>query len=263
MMQQQQHPATNSRNQITLRGSTKIIVEFFGKHPQEHAQISVPVGGTPLIAVLDTMEIRKNFLLFQRGIYAPEHFKVTKKYGLSMLVTTSVEVKSHMREILKQVEAWLMACKVEKLILAIKSKETMAVLERWQFDIQNTKDQTTTSQQQNPPSDPAAFSSASSPATASSSTPTSKPGKSEQEIQSEIQAILRQITASVTFLPMLDEKCTWTILCQTEVDAEVPATWSDADPHLVHNAEQVRLRSFSTNIHKVDAMVAYRLHDDL
>ncbi|KAF9282641.1 hypothetical protein BGZ68_005854, partial [Mortierella alpina] len=199
-----------------------------------------------------------NSLLFQRGIYAPEHFKVTKKYGLSMLVTTSVEVKSHMREILKQVEAWLMACKVEKLILAIKSKETMAVLERWQFDIQNSKDQTT---HQDPHSDPA-FSSASS-ATASPSTPTPKPEKSEQEIQSEIQAILRQITASVTFLPMLDEKCTWTILCQTEVDAEVPATWSDADPHLVHNAEQVRLRSFSTNIHKVDAMVAYRLHDDL
>ncbi|KAF9932123.1 Mitotic spindle checkpoint component mad2 [Mortierella alpina] len=237
MMQQQQRPATNSRNQITLRGSTKIIVEFF--------------------------EYCINSLLFQRGIYAPEHFKVTKKYGLSMLVTTSVEVKSHMREILKQVEAWLMACKVEKLILAIKSKETMAVLERWQFDIQNSKDQATTgTTQQNSLSDPA-FSSASSPATASLSTPTPKPEKSEQEIQSEIQAILRQITASVTFLPMLDEKCTWTILCQTEVDAEVPATWSDADPHLVHNAEQVRLRSFSTNIHKVDAMVAYRLHDDL
>ncbi|CAO3570594.1 unnamed protein product [Mortierella alpina] len=236
MMQLQQHPATNSRNQITLRGSTKIIVEFF--------------------------EYCINSLLFQRGIYAPEHFKVTKKYGLSMLVTTSVEVKSHMREILKQVEAWLMACKVEKLILAIKSKETMAVLERWQFDIQNSKDRTATAQQ-NALSDPALSSASSLTATAPPSTPTPKHEKSEQEIQSEIQAILRQITASVTFLPMLDEKCTWTILCQTEVDAEVPATWSDADPHLVHNAEQVRLRSFSTNIHKVDAMVAYRLHDDL
>ncbi|KAF9957274.1 Mitotic spindle checkpoint component mad2 [Mortierella alpina] len=180
MMQQQQHPATNSRNQITLRGSTKIIVEFF--------------------------EYCINSLLFQRGIYAPEHFKVTKKYGLSMLVTTSVEVKSHMREILKQVEAWLMACKVEKLILAIKSKETMAVLERWQFDIQNSKDHTATSQQ-NAPSDSAFASASSLAATAIPSTPTPKPEKSEQEIQSEIQAILRQITASVTFLPMLDEKC--------------------------------------------------------
>ncbi|KAG0199871.1 Mitotic spindle checkpoint component mad2 [Mortierella sp. GBA30] len=232
MMQQQQQTAINSRNQITLKGSTKIIVEFF--------------------------EYCINSLLFQRGIYAPEHFKVTKKYGLSMLVTTSVEVKSHMREILKQVEAWLMACKVEKLILAIKSKETMSVLERWQFDIQNTKDFVA---QEHYSTGPSATSSTipSSPSQPKKQTPE----KSEQEIQSEIQAILRQITASVTFLPMLDEKCTWTILCQTELDAEVPATWSDADPHLVHNAEQVRLRSFSTNIHKVDAMVAYRLHDDL
>ncbi|KAF9921860.1 Mitotic spindle checkpoint component mad2 [Linnemannia zychae] len=239
MMQQQQRP-TNSRNQITLRGSTKIIVEFF--------------------------EYCINSLLFQRGLYAPEYFKMTKKYGLNMLVTTDPEVKGHMREILKQVEAWLMACKVEKLILAIKSKETLTVLERWQFDIHNTKDQsspTPTTTSTDPFSRPLAGEdpSITSPFLSPQSKP--KPEKSEKEIQTEIQAILRQITASVSFLPMLDEKCTWTILCQTEKDAEVPATWSDADPHLVHNAEQVKLRSFSTNLHKIDALVAYRLNDDL
>ncbi|KAG0273944.1 Mitotic spindle checkpoint component mad2 [Linnemannia exigua] len=241
MMQQQQRP-TNSRNQITLRGSTKIIVEFF--------------------------EYCINSLLFQRGLYAPEYFKMTKKYGLNMLVTNNPEVKGHMREILKQVEAWLMACKVEKLILAIKSKETMTVLERWQFDIHNTKDQsshttsTTTTTSTDPFSRPLAGQ-VSSTATTASSPSKPKTEKTEKEIQTEIQAILRQITASVSFLPMLDEKCTWTILCQTEKDAEVPATWSDADPHLVHNAEQVKLRSFSTNLHKIDALVAYRLHDDI
>ncbi|KAF8935916.1 Mitotic spindle checkpoint component mad2 [Haplosporangium gracile] len=200
---------------------------------------------------------------------------MTKKYGLNMLVTNDPEVKSHMREILKQVEAWLMACKVEKLILAVKSKETMTVLERWQFDIHNTKDQsstfstaTTTATSTDPFSRPLAGAGQDSTSTTTtSSLPSSspskpKPEKTEKEIQTEIQAILRQITASVSFLPMLDEKCTWTILCQTEKDAEVPATWSDADPHLVHNAEQVKLRSFSTNLHKIDALVAYRLSDD-
>ncbi|KAF9156651.1 hypothetical protein DFQ26_009263 [Actinomortierella ambigua] len=185
---------------------------------------------------------------------------MTKKYGLSMLVTTDPEVKAHIRQIMTQVEAWLMACKVEKLILAIKSKETLDVLERWQFDIHNTKDEI-------PP-----------PTTAGTSNPTApstqleqqqhhqqpaRPEKTEKEIQMEIQAIMRQITASVTFLPTLDERCTWTILCQTEKDVEVPATWSDSDPHFVHNSEQVRLRSFSTNVHRVDALVAYRLQDDL
>ncbi|KAF9206065.1 Mitotic spindle checkpoint component mad2 [Haplosporangium sp. Z 27] len=198
---------------------------------------------------------------------------MTKKYGLNMLVTTDPQVKSHMREILKQVEAWLMACKVEKLILAIKSKETMTVLERWQFDIQNTKDHHATLNSSSSPSgqnqnkENLGFYSSDTDSTAVSAGPTNqkteKTEKTEKEIQTEIQAILRQITASVTFLPMLDEKCTWTILCQTERDAEVPATWSDADPHLVHNAEQVKLRSFSTNLHKIDALVAYRLQDDL
>ena len=32
--------------------------------------------------------------------------------------------------------------------------------------------------------------------------------KDEKEITKEIQAIIRQITASVTFLPLLDEPCT-------------------------------------------------------
>ncbi|KAG0360565.1 putative mitotic spindle checkpoint protein [Gamsiella multidivaricata] len=263
-MMQQQQLAPSTRSHITLRGSTKIIVEFF--------------------------EYCINSLLFQRGLYAPEYFKMTKKYGLNMLVTTDPAIKNHMRLILKQVEAWLMACKVEKLILAIKSKETMAVLERWQFDIQNTKDHTSaTSSSSAASSSPFSYSSQyhkenmgysesssnigdgmgtnasslSSSSSSSSSPPKQKPEKTEKEIQSEIQAILRQITASVTFLPMLDEKCTWTILCQTEKDAEVPATWSDADPHLIHNAEQVKLRSFSTNLHKIDALVAYRLQDDL
>jgi mitotic spindle assembly checkpoint protein MAD2 len=31
-------------------------------------------------------------------------------------------------------------------------------------------------------------------------------------VQSEIQAILRQITASVSFLPMLEEACTFDLL---------------------------------------------------
>lgn len=59
----------------------------------------------------------------------------------------------------------------------------------------------------------------------------------------------------------------------------IPATWNDADPHLIDKGkvEQVRLRSFSTNVHSLEvchavvvpthsllilllqAMVAYRV----
>ena len=41
-------------------------------------------------------------VLYQRGIYPPEDFKVVKKYGLNVLVTTDDEVKSYIKRIMAQ-----------------------------------------------------------------------------------------------------------------------------------------------------------------
>lgn len=42
---------------------------------------------------------------------------------------------------------------------------------------------------------------------------------------------------------------------------EIPADWQPSDAHLIDptKVEQVRLRSFSTNVHKLEALVAYKL----
>ena len=80
----------------------------------------------------------------------------------------------------------------------------------------------------------------------------------EAEIQQDIQALFRQITASVTFLPMLDGNCTFNVLVYADADSEVPLEWGDSDAKEVKNAEKVQLRSFSTNNHKIDTMVSYR-----
>ena len=85
--------------------------------------------------------------------------------------------------------------------------------------------------------------------------------KSESEIQSEIQAIFRQITASVTFLPMLDGDCTFNVLVYADADSDVPIEWGDSDAKEIKNGEKVQLRSFSTTSHKVDTLVSYRLAD--
>lgn len=49
---------------------------------------------------------------------------------------------------------------------------------------------------------------------------------------------------------------TFTILAHTNdsPDVAIPATWDDADPHLIDKGkvEQVRLRSFSTNVHSLE-----------
>lgn len=82
--------------------------------------------------------------------------------------------------------------------------------------------------------------------------------KSPKEIQSEIQAIIRQITASVTFLPLLEEPCSFDLLVYANNDINVPLTWEESDPQYIHSSAEVRLRSFTTSIHKVAPTVSYK-----
>ena len=84
------------------------------------------------------------------------------------------------------------------------------------------------------------------------------PDKTEKEIQSEIQSIFRQITASVTFLPQLDGNYTFNVLVYADADSEVPLEWGDSDAKEIKDAEKVQLRSFSTSNHRVDTLVSYR-----
>ncbi|KAI9506339.1 Mitotic spindle checkpoint component mad2 [Coemansia spiralis] len=201
-----------TKGKITLRGSARIVTEFF------------------MYGI--------NSILFQRGIYPIEDFEVKKKYGLDIWVSSDVSVKKYLSKIMESVEEWLAASKINKLVLAVNSRETRETLERWQFDIQLVDEEEKEGEKPKPP-------------------------KSEKALQLEIQAIFRQIAASVSFLPIIEEKCTFNILVYADSDAEVPTTWTDSDPLHIKNAEQVRLRSFSTDAHRVEAMVAYRRDPDL
>eukprot|EP01139_Manchomonas_bermudensis_P020369 Amastigsp_a678598_55.p1 type:complete len:202 gc:universal Amastigsp_a678598_55:27-632(+) len=171
-----------------------------------------------------------NSILYQRGIYPPESFVRVSKYGLSMMVTTNEGLKTYLAEVLSQMQGWLLEHLVEKLVLVVKSVggET---LERWTFNIEcNT----------------------------SVRGDTAVDAKPEKEIQSEIQAIIRQITASVTYLPMLDDACTFDLLIYTNSDVSVPTAWEESNPCYIANSQEVRLRSFSTSVHKIDGMVAFK-----
>lgn len=89
--------------------------------------------------------------------------------------------------------------------------------------------------------------------------PPPAPEKTEAEIQSEIQSIFRQITASVTFLPQLQGDCTFNVLVYADEDSDVPMEWGDSDAKEIKDGENVQLRSFSTGRHKVDTLVSYRV----
>ncbi|KAJ3343365.1 Mitotic spindle checkpoint component mad2 [Gonapodya sp. JEL0774] len=191
--------STANKHRLTLKGSTDIVTEFF----------------------------------------APEDFKTVKKYGLHLLVSADDKVQRYLKTLLGQVERWLMASAISKLVLVIIAKDTRETVERWQFDIQLEKDP----QNENAPA-------------------TNRGLKSEKAIHDEIQAVLRQITASVSFLPILDEPCTFNVLAYTDKDAEIPPDWKDSNSALLpENAQHVRLRGFGTGVHRVESMVAYRSYD--
>jgi len=171
-----------------------------------------------------------NSILYQRGIYPPETFRRVNKYGLTMLVTTDDALNAYLENVLTQLSQWLAAGSVQKLVVVVTGQQTLETLERWVFDVHTDK----------------------------SVGPEGKVEKSQKEITSEIQAIIRQITASVTFLPLLDEPCTFDLLVYTDNDVDVPQAWEESDPRYIANSDEVKLRSFTTKVHRVDACVSYK-----
>ena len=174
----------------------------------------------------------------------PETFKRESKYGLTVLTTTDKGLLEYLNKVQKQVTEWLLAGLVQRLVVVVNGLDSLETLERWQFNV-SVDNATKGGENQTPntPSEPAAT-------------------KSIKEIHNDIQAIIRQITASVTFLPLLQEPCTFDLLIYTDRDVQAPKCWADSDPCYILNSNEVKLRSFTTSIHKVDSMVAYKEKED-
>ncbi|XP_056407739.1 mitotic spindle assembly checkpoint protein MAD2A [Hyla sarda] len=175
-----------------------------------------------------------NSILYQRGIYPSETFTRAQKYGLTLLVSTDPDLKNYLDTVVEQLKDWLYKCQVQKLVVVISSIDNSEILERWQFDIEcdkTVKDDSIVRE------------------------------KSPKVIQEEIRSVIRQITATVTFLPLLETACAFDLLIYTDKDSQVPEKWEESGPQFVSNSEEVRLRSFTTTIHKVNSMVAYKKID--
>ena len=82
---------------------------------------------------------------------------------------------------------WLERRAIKRLVLVISSIATREVLERWQFRIDNEESGDADEKE--------------------NTAPTGKGAKDEKKIRAEISDVMRQITASVTFLPLLEEPC--------------------------------------------------------
>jgi mitotic spindle assembly checkpoint protein MAD2 len=47
-------------------------------------------------------------------------------------------------------------------------------------------------------------------------------------------------------------------LIYTPQDLATPAQWEESDPKYIQKSNEVKLRSFTTKIHKIETSVAYR-----
>ncbi|KAL3944874.1 MAG: hypothetical protein SGBAC_001076 [Bacillariaceae sp.] len=185
-----------------------------------------------------------NSILYQRGIYEPESFKRESKYGLTVLTTSDDGLLRYLNNVMMQVESWLLNGDVQRLVVVVSGVDSGETLERWQFNVSLEGGGSENSENSMP------------------NGAASQQQKTLKEIHGEIQAIVRQITASVTFLPLLNEPCSFDLLVYTKKDAVVPTKWEDSDPCYIMNSQEVKLRSFTTSVHKVDSMVAYREADE-
>jgi mitotic spindle assembly checkpoint protein MAD2 len=50
---------------------------------------------------------------------------------------------------------------------------------------------------------------------------------------------------------------TFDLLVYTDSETEVPLEWEESDPKYIANATDVKLRSMTTKVHKVDTCVSY------
>eukprot|EP00879_Flechtneria_rotunda_P020003 GHRR01021030.1.p1 GENE.GHRR01021030.1~~GHRR01021030.1.p1 ORF type:complete len:201 (+),score=56.21 GHRR01021030.1:174-776(+) len=168
-----------------------------------------------------------NNILYQRGIYPSESFEAKPRYGLSLYVTKDEALSKYLQTVTKQMRTWLEQGTLQRLVLvvssAIGSKE---VLERWTFVVETDQDVVNGNVQ---------------------------PEKPKETIMKEVAAIMRNISSSVSFLPLLDDACTFDLLVYTKKDeSAVPADWEESDPRFITNDETHRYRSFTTKVCHAD-----------
>ena len=190
-------------------------------------------GSAQLVA--EFFEYGVHSILYQRGVYPAESFARTQKYGLTVWMSNDEKINDFLNRLGKQLRIWLEEDKVAKLVVVLAAVDTAETLERWEFLVDREDKENNAACEA-----------------------TSTSAKELKVIQAEIRDVIRQIVASVTFLPLLDTLCSFDILVHTKKTAQVPADFGESDAKLIANSEQVQLKSFSTGIHKVETVISYK-----
>ncbi|EDW69543.1 mitotic spindle assembly checkpoint protein MAD2A [Drosophila virilis] len=186
--------------------------------------------------IVEYLKYGINSILFQRGIYPAENFDNTQQYGLTILMSKDPKITTFLQNVLKQTEEWLSKNMINKISMVITNAHTKEVLECWDFKMQAEAGD------------------------GESNDPTKQTSSKQlSRIQNEIRDVMRQISATVSYLPLLDCICTFDVMIHTLQNTEIPAQWDETGAVFIQNAQAVQLRSFSTGLHKVDTVVNYKM----
>lgn len=203
---------------------------------QQQTKNSVTLRGSAQI-ICEYLKFAVNSVLFQRGIYPPENFKAEQNYGLTLFMSSDPQIHSFLSNLLSQSEEWIVNKKVKKLSLIILNVSNKEVLECWDFNVQYEEGDQKLSN-------------------AMKETVGSKDLK---KIQQEIRDVMLQVAATVSYLPLLECRCSFDVLVHAIQDCDVPEKWAEAAPVQIANMQNVQLKAFSTSLHRMDTIVSYKL----
>lgn len=133
---------------------------------------------------------------------------------------------------------WIVNKKVRKLSLVILNVANQEILECWDFNVQYEDGEITSKEKTEAVSN-----------------------KDLKKIQQEIRDVMLQVAATISYLPFLDCRCSFDVLVHAKTDCDVPDKWAEAEPIAIANAQNVQLKSFTTNLHKMETVVSYKLID--
>lgn len=184
------------------------------------------------VVVCEFFAIAVSSILYQRGVYPVEAFQTIRKYGTQVVAAKFPLLARYLKDVTSCLESWLVTGQLQQLTLVILENSTKEVQERWAFQIET--DYCVADGLRVPPE------------------------KEMKVINNEIAALIRQITASVTYLPLIHENSTFDILAHADDNADVPGTWVDTQDRVVSNAAVVDLRKFTTGVHTVNASVHFK-----
>lgn len=149
------------------------------------------------------------------------------------------KICTFLENVLRQAEEWMSMNMLDRISLIVTNVHSKETLECWDFKVQPEVEEAA---ENTDPNAPAAST------------------KDMKRIQQEIGSVMRQISATVSYLPLLDCICSFDILIHTLKECDVPEKWNETEAVFIQNAQAVQLRSFTTGLHKVDTVVNYKMN---